>query len=247
MITNTSRRAVLAGAAALPAMSLPTIARGAHPDAGLLAMKPRWQKALAESDARTARHEAESDAYHAAEIPMPDACRHRPSDVEALGSSFREGAREGYYDRHQIEEIRSLGETRRDFVVEKAEDVGGGKITWSSVPRAVDRARVNEIVTAFDEWAASDKALQRKHRVDKHDDEGDEVCGAVYALEDEIMAMPASTLEGRAFKATVSLYEINCSRSLAEAEAAEESDVPSRFLIGLARDILTLHSGAQAT
>jgi hypothetical protein len=59
------------------------------------------------------------------------------------------------------------------------------------------------------------------------------------------MAMPASTLEGLAFKATVSLYEIVCSRSLAEAEAAEEDDVQFRFLLGRARDILTLHSGTQ--
>jgi hypothetical protein len=79
-------------------------------------------QSLAQPVQRGRLKKAESDAYHAAEITMPDACRHRPSDVEALGSSFREGAREGYYDRHQI--VREMGETRRDLVV--VEETGGG-------------------------------------------------------------------------------------------------------------------------
>ena len=78
-MSTTSRRAILAGAAALPALSLPAVA-GPHPDAELLAMEPEWQKALADADALTGRHEGEVRAYEAARAPMPDACRPRPSE-----------------------------------------------------------------------------------------------------------------------------------------------------------------------
>jgi hypothetical protein len=78
-------------------------------------------------------------------------------------------------------------------------------------------------------------------------DEGDEVYGAVSDLADEIMDMPAHTVEGLAFKAAIALYEIDCSRSLAEAEErAAGHQLPDEYLISLTRDILALAGSVEA-
>ena len=240
-MSKTSRRAVLAGAATLPALSLPALANGPHPDAELLALKPEWQQALDEADALTERHSAESDAYNAVRAPMPDACRPRPSDVDGLGPDFNAESTkhdDSYFAGYYVDRFRTLGETRLEDSVARGHD---GTILIRRVERNVDRARVEEIITAFDEWNAKDKALRLQYQIDLHDDDGDEVYGAVTDLEDEIMAMPAHTLEGLAFKVTVALYEIDCSRSLAEAET-KECDGPTGYLLSLARDILAMRT-----
>jgi hypothetical protein len=122
MTSTTSRRTILAiaasAAATTPALAFPV---GPHPDAKLLALAEALKNAEAIAAAAYGRSEAAGKEYAARCVPtMPDACRPKQGDHLGIGL---EGTELGdFYSAAQIDLLRDIGPTRRDWEIEGEDD-----------------------------------------------------------------------------------------------------------------------------
>ena len=211
--TNLSRRAILAGAAAVPALAFPAVVAvaapvsaaiqpiaGRNPDAELFELVEQYIAAHAEHGRRideVAPFEERMWAHHsAAEKARPDVLRTTPAD-RALGLpqpflDRDENEKERFYDSRTVDNLRKEKWT----VVKEANQQGQITIVLNPnvIPSPEARARADEIVQTFDAWF--EKYNKRPRGLRAAERRCAAACSKSLALNRRIAAIRAQTLEG---------------------------------------------------
>jgi hypothetical protein len=181
--------------------------------------------------------------YDARRPPIPDECRARPGDEEALGVKPFTMGNEFFIGTYavdwEITKLRELEPTRAAYRF--IGDVNHPPFTVENAPVPNDLARAKEIVDAYDRWAEIDGALSDELGLDREDELSNEAINLVHELENKITKTPANTLQGLAVKAYIALaYNSNVEPDKAMNDPREDRHTgdTENVLYYLAYDLL---------
>jgi hypothetical protein len=220
---TTSRRALLAGAAAT--VAIPSVVLAAA-DARLIELgKVYWgcHAAIDEHDKRIAPL---ADQYEALKPPRPEATRAtvfwQITDPN-LPTVTEEGRR--YYAAGAIALLRNCQPMTTTWANPDSET----DWTQAEVPDVQAKALAENIIAAFDKWQSELDELCRRLGYQQLCDEQEDLYDRIFEVREEITATPATTAEGRAIKARLLQYFW---------DDCEPESAGDKMALSIARDLL---------
>jgi hypothetical protein len=174
-MTDLSRRSLVAGAAALPALAVPAIAADKHPDEKLLKLGREFDRLADIRNAAVGRMSQTYDDAVRMTIPVPDSLRPKADDTElGIKPPGRSNVGNGYYGHCDMNDIRAL-----------------------------NNPRAREIVTDYNRWLQSHNDAKERSGLNAAERDFYVIDEQIGRVGDAISTTPAHTVDGMKVKARV--------------------------------------------
>lgn len=223
--TSIDRRAVLAGAATLPALAVlasagsdldPAAAAEPHPDAELLELEHRFLELRSEEDRLEAEQERLRHTSEKRTPTMPRELRVRRSD-ERMDFHFH--GNDGFIDGGDIDALRGRKMMRHVMREQKPADLLPeavalyrkihGRLPMECVgyePWPAKQRRADEIVAAYDRWIAASCAIDEELGLPAIDAQIESVTMQIKSVVTRTAGIQAATIDGLRAKARMAYW-----------------------------------------